>query len=293
MSETGLHTRFRSLYRQSLPGTRINEDGCGLHGAHAWIVDGATGISDRLIMAAPSDAAWLSAIIGERLIQGIPTGATDAALLTDLQCEIERAFEIAIAPQAGSIGAIGPSACLGLIGISASDRQGALWLRGSFLGDVVALLPVEGRILRWTDERAKRFEQLTLAALGVGGHRPDGMTEQVRRQILENRSKLNRPDGYWVVNPRRPWAGSALRFEAEIEADAPIVLATDGFMRLVDVFRVYTDVSLHEALAEGRGDELLDELRERERRDATARTFRRVKAHDDATVLVIAAQARS
>lgn len=300
MSETGLHTRFRSLYRQSLPGTRINEDGCGLHGAYAWIVDGATGISDRQIMAAPSDAAWLAGLIEESLIRSIPTGATDERILTELQSAIEHAFEAAIVPTeaaivptAESASAIGPSACLGLIGVGASRRQGILRLSGSFLGDVVALVPAEGRILRWTDDRAKPFERLTLAALGTGGHRPDGMAEHVRQQILENRSKLNQPDGYWVVNPRRPWAGSALRFEADVEVDAPIVLATDGFMRLVDVFGIYTDVSLHEALARGRGDELLGELRERERRDETGRTFKRVKAHDDATVLVISAQARS
>jgi len=36
-------------------------------------------------------------------------------------------------------------------------------------------------------------------------------------------------------------------------AGEPLVLATDGFMRLVDVFGAYTDYSLHAALAEGRG----------------------------------------
>jgi hypothetical protein len=116
------------------------------------------------------------------------------------------------------------------------------------------------------------------------------MPEAVRRQILENRSKLNHPDGYWVVNPRRSWAGREMRFEATIAAGESIVLATDGFMRLVDVFAAYSEASLHARLAAGEGEDLIRELREREREDAWARRYPRVKIHDDATVQVVAAE---
>jgi hypothetical protein len=112
----------------------------------------------------------------------------------------------------------------------------------------------------------------------------------VRRQILENRTKLNQPDGYWVVNPRRPWSGQELRFEARVKPGEPIVLATDGFMRLVDVFEAYSDSRLHAQLAAGRGDDLMQELRERERGDLKAGAYPRVKTHDDATFLVITAE---
>ena len=97
-------------------------------------------------------------------------------------------------------------------------------------------------------------------------------------------------DGYWVVNPRRPWAGQELRFEAQVHPGAPIVLATDGFMRLVDVFAVYSDGELHDRLAAGQGPDLMQELRERERGDLMAGAFPRVKTHDDATFLVMAAE---
>ena len=154
---------------------------------------------------------------------------------------------------------------------------------------MVVLVPSESGIVRWSDERAKPFERKTLAALGAREHEPGTMPEAVRRQIRENRTRLNRPDGYWVVNPRRPWAGHELTFEASVEPGAAIVLATDGFMRLVDVFGAYSDVALHAALAAGRGAELMQELRERERSDLMAGAYPRVKTHDDATFLVIAA----
>jgi hypothetical protein len=155
---------------------------------------------------------------------------------------------------------------------------------------VIALVPSEKGLVRWSDERAKPFEKKTLAALEAREHAPGSIPEAVRRQILENRTKLNRPDGYWVVNPLRPWAGRELRFAAQVEAGAPIVLATDGFMRLVDVFGAYSDSILHARLAAGKGAGLMEELRERERSDSMAGAFPRVKTHDDATFLVIAAE---
>ncbi|QFU17167.1 hypothetical protein [Microvirga thermotolerans] len=290
VSETGLHTRFRSLYRRSLPGFRVNEDCAGLLGSHAWVADGATGVSDRRIETAPSDAAWLAAAIQEGLPSLLQAGRGAGDPLHELQAIIARRYEAAAGQGPHSPTEAGPSACLGLIGVEEAAGRGRLRLTGRFLGDVVALVPSDGEVLRWTDERAKPFERLTLAALGEGGSAAGVVPEPVRRQIVENRARLNSPGGYWVVNPLRPWAGRELRFSAQLEPGAPVVLATDGFMRLVDVFGAYTDRSLHAALAAGRGDDLFDELRERELHDDAGRSFRRVKIHDDATVLVVAAE---
>jgi hypothetical protein len=273
-----------------MPGSRLNEDGLGLHGRYAWIVDGATGVSGDQIASGSTDAAWLAGMISERLEGLTATTRAMDEIFNLLETHIRAAFEGATAsvPRIGDDHA--PSACLGLIGIQAS-AEGRLVIEGSFLGDVVALIPSEGGILRWTDERAKPFEKRTLAALDDGPREPGRISEAVRRQILENRTKLNHPDGYWVVNPRRPWAGRELRFEAKVMPGQPIVLATDGFMRLVDVFAAYSDASLHDRLAQGNGEKLMQELRELERGDPMAGAYPRVKTHDDATVLVIAAGA--
>lgn len=46
MNVTGSIPHFRSLDRLSLIGSRVNEDGAGLQGRFAWVIDGATGLSD-------------------------------------------------------------------------------------------------------------------------------------------------------------------------------------------------------------------------------------------------------
>ncbi|MXQ10187.1 hypothetical protein [Microvirga makkahensis] len=289
MTLTGPEPRLRSLYRQSVPGSRINEDGLGLLGHCAWIVDGATGLSTEQLTGGGSDAAWLAGAIDEALGKLTSEGYGGTDLLQRLETEISRAFEDATAHRPGLHVHHAPSACLGLVRALRAG-EGRLRVEGLLLGDVVALVPSEQGIVRWTDERAKPFERRTLAALEGGGHEPGRMPDAVRRQIMDNRTKLNQQGGYWVVNPCLPFAGHELRFEAEVQAGALIVLATDGFMRLVDVFGTYTNSSLHAALAAGRGDDLIGELRALERSDRLSEEYPRVKAHDDASVLVIAAE---
>lgn len=288
MNATGPIPHFRSLDRLSLPGSRVNEDGIGLRGPFAWVIDGATGMADEQLTSGGSDAAWLAGLVGERLMDLSGEGSADA-VLSRLEADIDAVFRETTAHVQDIDDDHAPSACLGLIEARPGEGD-RIRLRGHFLGDVIALVPSERGIVRWSDERAKPFERKTLAALGAREHEPGTIPEAVRRQILENRTKLNRPDGYWVVNPLRPWAGRELRFEAQVKPGEAIVLATDGFMRLVDVFEAYSDSALHAELAAGGGSELMQELRERERSDLMAGAYPRVKTHDDATFLVIAAE---
>jgi hypothetical protein len=287
VNATGPIPRFRFLDRLSLPGSRVNEDGIGLRGPFAWVIDGATGLSDERLTSGGSDAAWLAGLVGDRLMD--LTGEEGDAVLSRLEADIHSIFRETTAhvPEVSDHHA--PSACLGLVEAHPGEG-GQVRVQGRFLGDVIALVPTERGVVRWTDERAKPFEKKTLAALGAREHAPGSIPEAVKRQILENRTKLNRPDGYWVVNPLRPWAGRELRFEAQVKPGEPIVLATDGFMRLVDVFGAYSDTALHARLAAGKGPDLMQELRERERNDLLAAAYPRVKTHDDATFLVIAAE---
>lgn len=288
MTIIGSTLHFRSLDRLSVLGSRVNEDEAGLRGRFAWVVDGATGLSDEQLTSGGSDAAWLAGRIGSFLLE-LADAEEAGKVLSGLEAHVRASFDEATRHVVEIGDHHAPSACLGLITASAGEN-GRVRLEGRFLGDVIALVPSEGGILRWSDERAKPFEQKTLAALGHRPHAPGRIPEAARRQILDNRTHLNSPGGYWVVNPRRPWAGQELRFEAWVKPGEPIVLATDGFMRLVDVFEAYSDSTLHAALAAGRGDALMQELRERERGDLMADAYPRVKTHDDATVLVISAE---
>jgi hypothetical protein len=86
VNATGSHSVFRSLHRLSVPGSRVNEDGIGLHGSFAWVIDGATGMSDEQLTSGGSDAAWLAGLIGERLLDLSGDQCTDAVLSRRRMC---------------------------------------------------------------------------------------------------------------------------------------------------------------------------------------------------------------
>lgn len=288
MSNPGFIPCFRTLQHLSVPGSHTNEDGFGARRALAWIIDGATGVSGARLTPGQSDASWLAETIGAALTDEKADTIPD--ILSSVGELVTSAFLETAPDVATDVDAVAPSACLGLIRCREGAIEGTVDVEGAFLGDVVALVPSEAGVVRWTDERSKPFERLTLASLGRSDRSVGVMPHETRRQILENRTRMNHQDGYWVVHPLRPWAGREVRFDATIASGKPIVLATDGFMRLVDVFGDYTDDTLYAALSAGQALDLLQELRDREQRDDEASTFPRVKIHDDATVLVVAPQ---
>ncbi|MDG2571285.1 hypothetical protein P7L87_27410, partial [Vibrio parahaemolyticus] len=139
MNPTGPISRFRSLDRLSLPGSRINEDGIGLHGPFAWVIDGATGLSDEQLTSGGSDAAWLAGTVGGRLSDLAREGDADAVLLR-LEAAVEADFREATAHVLDIDDHQAPSACLGLIE-ARTGEGGRIGVQGRFLGDVIALVP--------------------------------------------------------------------------------------------------------------------------------------------------------
>ena len=65
------------------------------------------------------------------------------------------------------------------------------------------------------------------------------------------------------------------------------LLASDGLMRLVDVFHRYTEIDLLHAAVSSGLDPLIRELRAIETADAIARRYPRAKVSDDATGLLL------
>lgn len=251
------------LCRVSSPGGTVNEDAAGTAGRLAWIIDGASGSGDAARLASAMDAF---------LAAEAPRHGPDTleALLADLQAHLSRSFHD------------GPSACLGLVAFG-TPRDGRVPVHGAVLGDVCVFLDAASGFERWTDDRLKPFEARTLAALASGDR------EQVRQQIRRNRAFLNRDGGYFAVHPHLPWAHAALRFEARVAVGSPVVLATDGFTRLDDLFGHMDARALAAAVAAGGAAGLVGTLRALEDADPDGRRHPRVKRHDDATVLAVAA----
>ncbi|WP_161783823.1 hypothetical protein [Bosea sp. LC85] len=184
------------------------------------------------------------------------------------------------------VGGEGPSAVLGLLRLSAVGQS--CRIEGAVIGDVSIIILDGERMERWTDPSAGPFEARTIAAAGTGP-RPEGepISAPALAQIHENRRFLNKPDGYWAVHPVLSWRRGVRSFIATVSPTATVLLASDGFMRLVDVLKRYDEAGLMQAVVSEGAAALVAELRRLESGDPRTERFNRVKIHDDATALVV------
>jgi hypothetical protein len=116
--------------------------------------------------------------------------------------------------------------------------------------------------------------------------RTDGK-QAVQEAVLERRTKyMNRFGGYWVFS-NDPVAAEFARFGfVDLRLGGRVLLASDGFARVVSPF----DITSWPSVLRGRKSDLtslVSKLRLHEDNDPERRAFPRISAKDDATVLLV------
>ena len=108
--------------------------------------------------------------------------------------------------------------------------------------------------------------------------------------LNEGRNKMNAPGGYAALSIGMPPRDLLVQEAIPLERGARLLLATDGFTRLYEVFGAYTEETLLEAAFEKGLAALLKELRTLEARDAACEKVPRMKPRDDATAILAIAE---
>lgn len=263
-----------------------NEDISGWAGSCAWIVDGSAFFTGAARTTEESEGAWLVRRIDEILQAHPPEDMAFPDWAKALEQQLRQDYAALGQGHPEREAGEGPSAVLGLVRVM-QDGQ-VLHIEGAVIGDVSILIQDGDRIERWTDPSSSPFEALTIAAATADGHLPgEVISPKALAQILRNRRSLNRPGGYWAINPGLSWTAGLRLFSGSISDKATILLASDGFMRLVDVIAHHDDRGLMDAVKRKGAAGIIAELRQLESADPGAERYRRVKIHDDATALVV------
>lgn len=282
---------------------RVNEDAFGTVGGQAggqaggvrgaaWVLDGATGLAEREIAPGGSDAAWyaarLSAALGRlSLGAGEPAAVFRAAIE-----EVAEAWAELSGAAPGAPG--GPPA-------HALPSAAGAWVRWSgpglpaevaSIGDCRALWrPLGGRASvlagpppgadAWLDDAVREAQ-----ARGLPG--PDEIREALAPLLRRVRAGMNAPGGYWILGVV---PDAADRMDRARVPDGPghLLLATDGFYRLVDAYGALDEDGLVAACVERGLAAVLAELRAIEAADPDCRRHPRFKPRDDATAVLLRA----
>ena len=280
---------FRLVDCISVGSGAANEDRIGAFRDLAWVVDGATDLLDEpLIASAPSDAYWFAGEVHAALAQ---VAAADRAIsLADVPAIVAAMIAprfAAIAGRAPRLRHEVPSAA-GLV-----VRLEAGTLSYVALSDCSLLVMRDGAVRRHganVDDAGDRHLVDSVARSRAAPRATDrnaDMLVVMRRELQRGRDAFNTEDGYGVFSTLAPPRRHIVLGDTPAPTGTRLLLASDGFMRLADVFAVYTPASLFEAvLARGLAS-LVDELRAIERGEASADTHPRVKASDDASALLL------
>ena len=272
------------LSRPSRPGAR-NEDAAGSAGTAAWVVDGATGVSDREPLTAGwTDAAWLAQWLDGALGRAFARPSADPDVsLAAVEAELRAAFS-ALAGAADVPPAEQPSACLAL----AAASGGSLYLAS--IGDCrIVVEDGPERVRRFGSSELDRLDALLLAELRrlrrlYPGEDPRA---RVRDLIRRHRSRMNMPGGYWVIHPTRRWSPGLQQERIRPSTQVcHVLVATDGFLRLADVFGAYGEADLLRAALSKGLDRLYGELRALETQDTDCDRFIPAKPFDDASAVL-------
>ncbi|CAK0756777.1 putative PPM-type phosphatase domain-containing protein [uncultured Gammaproteobacteria bacterium] len=278
-------------------GPGVNEDIAGHTGDEewgaAWVIDGATGLAGReFVPGAASDARWLA----ERLNAGF-VALSLVPVFPQVVCR--RVLERVRAAFWAAVGAIDlparvrPSAAG--VWVRWQGQSGRLEQFG--LADCKAIYRTGEGATVILGRRGRGGLDCADAAVNAAVSRfhAQGVTDpaEIRRQltapILEGRTAMNRPGGYWAFG-LEPEAADHLDQDCHmLAAPAVLLLVSDGFYRLVDTYHVYdsADALVAAAVRDGLAALVL-QLRQIEGDDPNCSRFPRLKPTDDATALLIA-----
>jgi len=254
---------------------RANEDGWGTAGHFAWIIDGATGLGDAPLLDAPSDAAWLTAVVSEALAEGAEKPGDPSELLATAAAIAEARF-LAERRRAPSERYEIPT-CAVLL--ARFEEEGVTTVD---LGDCGLYLSAGGTIHRVGGTEAGRaLEKANAERLMKGG---GGRGPEVMALLRAVRNRANTPGGYAILAPDADSARRARRNFLPAREGLAILL-TDGFEAAVEDYALLTPQELAARAAALGG--VLAALRAVERDDPDCTRYPRFKPSDDATAVAL------
>lgn len=283
---------FTILDRISWPGhpDKPNEDICGVSGDWAWVIDTSIFPGTPPVMHETSDAAWLAGFASRRFSDLAPHSEDGVALIRHVMEEARTVYRAVAPVERHDDFVTWPLGAMTLV-----RRRGHVLDAWTF-GDTTAYIrQPDGAVQVLGDAPGLRdFESAKAAELmQQAGSRPTAiLDEPVFLAWLGERRERQRKSGIpAALLSLNPDAADRLRHEtATCEDGTAILLASDGFSALVDLYQAMGAKPLMEAALAAGLEPLARLAREIEtERDPNGALYPRFKMSDDTTAILLRA----
>ena len=279
---------FTILDRISWPGDpeKANEDACGASGDWAWVIDTSIFPGTLPIMNQVSDAAWLAGFATRRLSDLAANAEDGVALVRHVMEEARTAF-LAVAPEERQDPLTWPLGAMTLV-----RRRGGSLDVWTFADTTAFVRQPDGAVLTVGEAPALRAFEMAAAAKLLQESRSTpktvNQTPEFQAWLAERRTRQRQSGGRPLLG-LDPAAAERLRHEVVPCPDgAAILLTSDGFSALVDLYQATDAQRLMDAALEGGLEPWVRRAREIETQvDPDGTLYPRFKLSDDATAILL------
>lgn len=267
---------------------RFNEDYAhiSLEDCCAVVVDGATGLTKANVVAGESDASWYA----RKLACALPAALADPSCTTKdalLQAGSQVAEAYRRIPGTTRLARIDePNASLAIL------RWGGNQVEVSLLGDCTAVvLHSNGSASVLHDNTLTKLDNENYERMYAFALERGTTMAQARKALnpcfIENRLKMNEPDGYWAADISCRGMAHVQSFFFPKEQVEALFACSDGFAAAVEMGVVEGADELARGVSQGKGALLGQALRKEEQLDADCWRVHRSKTSDDATYVLV------
>ncbi len=263
---------------------KCNEDIYGITKSGAFVIDGASALTDKKYTPSGNDVNWMvnwwknyleehldntHYSIQEILEEGIDGFNKEYGKFVDLTT-------------------LKPHEQLSA-GIALVRTNGA-FLETYVLGDVeITIEDKNSECMVITDSTIKNFDDMVIEMMGRNKKRTGqivfkGFTQEELDVLISSRSKMNKPGGYFILSHSKEAIDMGIYKAIPIASIERCLLATDG---LAPLSCMYSKKTLLERIKEKGAKALIKELRNLEEADRDKRNIGRLKTHDDATLIYL------
>lgn len=277
--------KIQSSDAASFAGTKINEDLFRVFRNYIWVLDGSSGLGDKHILSAQTDAAWFVKTVDECLQLFCNPHVKLTDLVRQTIIEINKLF-LQCVDKEQLLPYELPSCSLALVRI---NPDGVDYL---LLGDITIVVSGNEHVTVIADPTVVKLDSQVIVAIQKLHQREKLSFSEAKEAVIsmlrKNRSLMNTEGGYWVLGLEPTAVDHAIKGTFTVDKPFSLLVATDGFTRLVDTFHLFAD--WHELLIfmQRHGlQQAIRELRKIEASDLECLRFPRLKISDDATAVCL------